>query len=158
MSSSYDPTKDSTPVLAKKARDTGRLVLDISDSACLCGCMEPTSGRFRPGHDARLKGRLLRAHLNKVGVLIVKDGKEQAMTARAYAKEVSSDAYDWTAALDRAWEKQKSAAAALRAKVESAKAERSAKDAAQEKAVQTGGEASVEEMVEEGEAAATSAG
>jgi NADH pyrophosphatase NudC (nudix superfamily) len=28
---------------------------------CECGCGEPVARRFRPGHDARLKGRLLAA-------------------------------------------------------------------------------------------------
>lgn len=147
MSTLYDPATDSTPACRAKAHASGRLVLDISDSTCLCGCKEPTPGRFRPGHDARLKGRLLRAHMNKTGVTILRDGKEQQMTARAYAKEVSSDKYDWTVALDKAYEKAKAAAYALRAKAEPAKA------AAKEKAVETGGKASVEEMVKEGEAA-----
>lgn len=29
---------------------------------CACGCGEPTSRMFRPGHDARLKGELIRAN------------------------------------------------------------------------------------------------
>lgn len=121
MTTTYDPGADSTPAYIKQARDSGRLTLDISDSACLCGCKDPTPGRFRPGHDARLKGRLLRAHLAKAGVTIIKDGKEDQMTARAYAKQVSSERHDWTEALDRATEKARSAAAALRAKAESDK-------------------------------------
>lgn len=31
---------------------------------CGCGCGESVSRRFRPGHDGRLKGRLIEAHLN----------------------------------------------------------------------------------------------
>lgn len=117
MSTTYDPAVDSTPGLQHKARDSGRLWLDISDSACLCGCKDPTPGRFRPGHDARLKGKLLRAHLAKAPLTVVKDGKETQKTARAYAKEVSSERHDWTVALDRAVERQRLAAAALREKV-----------------------------------------
>jgi hypothetical protein len=153
---SYDPATDSTPAYQKRAREAGRVVLDISDSACLCGCREPTPGRFRPGHDARLKGRLLRAHLSKTGVLIVKDGGEKAMTARAYAKDVSSERFDWTEALDKAWEKQKAVQAKLREKAESQKLAMKEEEAAREKAVESEGEASVDEMVEEGEAAVTS--
>lgn len=101
----YDPGVDSTPALAKKAAEAGRVMLDVSDSACLCGCRTPTPGRFRPGHDARLKGKLARAAIARIGVTILNDGKERQMTARAFAKEVSTDSYDWTEALDRAVER-----------------------------------------------------
>jgi hypothetical protein len=106
-STQYDPVSESTPALAKQARETGRLMLDVSGAACLCGCREPTPGRFRPGHDARLKGKLTRAAIAKVKVGIVRDGSEKEMTARAFAKEVSTEAYDWTPALDRAVEAAK---------------------------------------------------
>lgn len=32
----------------------------ILEGECLCGCRQPVTRRFLPGHDARLKGRLLR--------------------------------------------------------------------------------------------------
>lgn len=137
MSTTYDPGVESTPGLEKQAKANNKLVLDVSDSACLCGCMTPTTGRFRPGHDARLKGKLLRAHLAKIGLTVIKDGKERQMTARAFAKEVSSDKHDWTVALDRAVERQKEAAAALREKVmaSTSKEKDAVEDAATEKAV-----------------------
>lgn len=121
----YDPGVDSTPDLAKKAGSVGKLMLDISDSACLCGCRTPTPGRFRPGHDARLKGKLARAAIARVKLVVINDGREREMTARAFAKEVSSDAYDWTVALDRAVEaaKQKAAKMPVKEAVKEAVAE-----------------------------------
>lgn len=106
----YDAGAESTPALAKKAADAGKLMLDVSDSACLCGCKSPTPGRFRPGHDARLKGKLARAAIAKVKVVVIDGDKEEELTARAFAKRVSTDAYDWTVALDRAVEAAKAKA------------------------------------------------
>lgn len=34
----------------------------MPSNLCCCGCGESTARRFRPGHDARLKGRLIAAH------------------------------------------------------------------------------------------------
>lgn len=142
----YNPADDSTTAYMRQANDSGRLWIDISDSACLCGCTEPTQGKFRPGHDARLKGRLLRAHLNKVGLTLIKDGKERQLTARAYAKEVSSEKHDWTVALDAAHERARVAAQALKEKVQAKTAKQKAE--AEE-------EAKEETLEEEGAAAAS---
>lgn len=119
----YDPASESTTTLQKRSRETGRLMLDVSNGTCLCGCKEPTPGRFRPGHDARLKGKLTRAAIAKVKVAVIKNGSEKEMTARAFAKEVSTDSYDWTPALDRAVD----AAKAKAVRVSQVKAEPRAK-------------------------------
>lgn len=117
----YNPAADSSADYQKEAVDTGRLILDISGNACLCGCKEATQGRFRPGHDAKLKGKLLRAHLGKAGVTILRDdNEEEQITARAFAKKISSDKHDWSTALDRAAEKAKAAADALKVKASQA--------------------------------------
>lgn len=40
---------------------------------CLCGCGEPVVKQFKPGHDARLKGSLIK--LQKEGVDVRTDGR-----------------------------------------------------------------------------------
>lgn len=40
-------------------------------NACKCGCREKVVSEFRQGHDARLKGRLQRAHVAGVEVAII---------------------------------------------------------------------------------------
>lgn len=118
----FDPAAESTADYAVEAAKEGVVILDISGKACLCGCQEETPGRFRPGHDAKLKGKLLRAHLAGVKVRALYDEGEKEMTARAFAKEVSTDKHDWSVALDRRKEKERAAAEALRIKASEAAA------------------------------------
>ena len=48
---------------------------------CLCGCGGPTKGRFRPGHDARLKGILTRIEAEEE-----RDDDRVSEEALAYAR------------------------------------------------------------------------
>lgn len=73
MPKHYDPVKESSPGL--KSVDPGQLSLLrpwFGDAlACPCGCGEAPRGKkatFVMGHDARLKGMLMRAHLAGVKV------------------------------------------------------------------------------------------
>lgn len=67
----YDPTADSSPGIPETVRAAyPGLVLHIPPGACNCGCEQPRSGKakFRPGHDAKLKGKLQRAVAAEVEV------------------------------------------------------------------------------------------
>lgn len=69
----YNPTDDSSfhrKAVERSEKDRA-VVLLVADGECHCGCGEKTNGksRFRMGHDARLKGKLIRAHLAKVDVV-----------------------------------------------------------------------------------------
>lgn len=133
----YLPATDSTPDQQKRAGETGRVVLDLRKGACLCGCKGAAQGRFQPGHDARLKGKLTRAALNNVGLLILidmEDGTpgEAQITPRQLAAKLSTGKYNWAEALDAnvARAKELAKAAEVR-KAEAAKkaAERKAESA-----------------------------
>lgn len=43
-------------------------IIDRAEGACACGCLEATARTFRPGHDARLKSMLVRAHVLGVSI------------------------------------------------------------------------------------------
>lgn len=91
----YDPKQDSSKghqkdgvlVLAQKTKKDG----DHEITSCASGSLEFPSNRkskFVQGGDARLKGRLIRAHLTGTKVVRVIDGKAgKAGTALAVAKE-----------------------------------------------------------------------
>ena len=62
---------------------------EIRNGLCGCGCGLPVARRFRPGHDARLKGRLLR---------MVRTGtEEERLTARTMLRHLG-----WEHFIDRA--------------------------------------------------------
>lgn len=87
----YDPKKESTP--GREAE--GKLVLDVSGGKCLCGCDEKPSGKkslFRMGHDARLRGKLIRAHLTETPVVLI-EGEARPIPATT-ALEVA-ERYGW---------------------------------------------------------------
>ena len=75
---------------------------------CRCGCGEavPWGSLYRPGHDARLKGKLLRAHL--AGVKVNVNGK--SMTAAKAAELENFAPKGSVAALANGLEKAKLAA------------------------------------------------
>jgi transcription antitermination factor NusG len=71
----YDPRVDSSDgAVLKDVDPAGHVILVQDVGACACGCMAQASkGRqFKQGHDARLKGILIRAHLTDTPVAIVK--------------------------------------------------------------------------------------
>jgi hypothetical protein len=95
----YDPASDSTPELQARASKEGRVILDLSNNACLCGCKGVSASRFQPGHDARLKGKLVRATMADVKLLIIMGKDEQEVTPRQFA-QVLKGKYDWVKGLD----------------------------------------------------------
>ena len=120
----YKPVNDSTPSPAS-TDNPDSLVLVTDDRMCPCGCTSVSRGknsRFVMGHDARLRGKLIRAYTAEVPVLLVDDQTQviTETTAIKYAAEWSTDKSDWPAELKRSAAKIK---ARLKAKADR-KAER----------------------------------
>lgn len=86
----WNPGKESSPGL--RTVDPRRIVLAMSTETltanrdepeirlgCPCGCGEMprgTNAKFAMGHDARLRGKLIRAHLTGTEILYVVEGKQ----------------------------------------------------------------------------------
>lgn len=75
----YDPANDSStdPSSQKASRETGCVVLRLAKNhqrlGCPCGCGEMPKGKhatFAMGHDARLRGKLIRAHLTGTQIIL----------------------------------------------------------------------------------------
>lgn len=99
MAKTYDPTPDSSPG-SQKYR-TGKdgdgfdgLFLIVEEGQCGCGCTEAVSKgkRFRMGHDARLKGKLIRAGRAGIEVHVFDGGGVSSSDPLNYAKNALSDA------------------------------------------------------------------
>lgn len=77
--STYDPTADSSTLTKAELKEhDGKVVLKMQDGSCPCGCLENPRGKktsFLQGHDAKLKGILIRAHLTNTPVVEVRDGE-----------------------------------------------------------------------------------
>lgn len=105
----YDPRDDSsrgTGTIAVKGEDRAVILLMTKDGACGCGCNEVPQGKgrlFCMGHDARLKGKLIRAHLGGVKVTQIRNRASApiAVTAMSLAKHYGWEHY-LEAAADRA--------------------------------------------------------
>lgn len=97
--------QDSSPRSGRVAIDTDRettVVLVIKTGQCICGCGSKTNSersQFLQGHDARLRGILLRAQLHDRPIVISSDGESVATTttARKMAAELG-----WSHALEAA--------------------------------------------------------
>lgn len=92
----YNPANDSSAGL----ETPGRVVLWMAEGRCNCGCgVYPSSlnSKFLMGHDARLRGILIRAAIAEVPVVIVTEaGREE------YDAAVVASAFQWVTQLDRA--------------------------------------------------------
>lgn len=104
----YDPTKEGTTgrkAAPVRKANPGALVILRNEGQCWCGCLENPTGpkrSFKMGHDARMKGMLIRAHLTDTPVVIVEDGKQAApVTALVVAKR-----FDWQEYLKAATDRQ----------------------------------------------------
>lgn len=107
----YDPGSDSTPNLNKQARELGVVMLDWSGARCLCGCRGEATGRFQPGHDAKMKGKLMRAHIAGVKVRVIDGDKGVTAPAVNVAAILSTAKYDWKKAIEEGAEAAKKRAA-----------------------------------------------
>ncbi len=78
--SKYRPVDDSSPEYAGKELANVILVIGAREDGtlgCPCGCTEfpaATTSTFKMGHDAKLRGKLLRAHLTGTAVVEVRGG------------------------------------------------------------------------------------
>lgn len=93
----YDTKVDSTPGLPRRPDSVSLL---IGEGLCACGCGETLTGRkarFRMGHDAKLKGKLTRAHAAQVTVSLVEEstGVADVLDPLEYADRFSTDKMDW---------------------------------------------------------------
>lgn len=90
----YNPTTDSSATLADyndaaiEDGAEGGIFLNIEAGMCGCGCEQAVAaGReFRQGHDARLKGKLIRAYLTGNSVHIVGGGMMMSADAMTLAE------------------------------------------------------------------------
>lgn len=145
MAAEYNPRDDSSPHAAwppKVQSDrTPALVLVGGAGLCNCGCGEATVGAkalFRPGHDQRLKGRLVRAHRAGVGVVAVHDGKVTRMSAADLAGRLS-----WEKVLEAADRRQgdRESVAGARAEARQERAQKRAAAAPAQKKARAAGAA-----------------
>lgn len=108
----YRPKDDSSTntdqYRAKKQGMSNALILVVEDGECGCGCQQKTSrtATFRMGHDARLRGKLIRAHCTDTPVAIV-DGDQIGVST---AMEVAA-AHGWEGYLKVAKEREELRAA-----------------------------------------------
>lgn len=114
MDTEYDPRSDSSPGTedyrpvegapegSEDAAGFEGVIIDISRKGptsslftCQCGCrQEVMKGRaFRQGHDARLKGILIRAYLNNVEVTILDGGGALSGSAEGFIRERGWDKF-----------------------------------------------------------------
>lgn len=70
------------------------VLLDVAEGTCACGCGEAVSGNrnFRPGHDQRLMGILVRAHREGLEVSWMRGGVLIGSNPEDYARQVLGDA------------------------------------------------------------------
>lgn len=106
----YDPRAESTPGF----EEDGKVVLHQIEGGCPCGCeTRPLSkGRlFAMGHDARFRGKLIRAALTGTPVKIVSDGDGKALSKSA--RDTALDYGDsFVTAVDAALEREEAKAKA----------------------------------------------
>lgn len=114
----YDPRDESSPGTEQYRQGAGApqtLILDwtqlridsgaeVNSRVCPCGCREELAlnARFRMGHDARLRGKLVRAHVTGTDVTIVKGRDVSTSSALAVADQFSSPILDWKQSLKEA--------------------------------------------------------
>lgn len=120
----YDPRTESSSGVD---HEQGVLVLDQrGERTCHCGCLGEVAGAkstFQMGHDARLRGKLIRAHLAGVPVRVHIDAPEDEQLTAELTAMTLAERYDrpgsahWTGALRDAELKQ---GADVRRKLESA--------------------------------------
>lgn len=127
----WNAAADSSPQRKAAAARDGRLHLELTNGACLCGCNQTAVGRFRPGHDATLRGKLTRAALHGAPLVLWFGDKRVDTTARGLATKLDSEKHSWSRALDVSVERARKAAAEAKARRAKAAAERAAKAAEQ---------------------------
>lgn len=74
----YRPREDSSPgtegIRTRMPQLENDVILVVRANDCLCGCTQPPAGtksKFRMGHDARYRGKLIRAHVTGTKITII---------------------------------------------------------------------------------------
>lgn len=92
----YDPARDSSSGVRPR---NDSVTLIVIDGLCKCGCEEPVEGPilFKMGHDARLKGILIRAEVTGCAIRLVdpETGVQSVYDPLEYASEFSTPNCDW---------------------------------------------------------------
>jgi hypothetical protein len=104
----WTPVKDSSP--GYRTDDPRRVILvrkyEGDRAGCPCGCGEMPKGTkavFAMGHDARLRGKLIRAHLTDTGItyVITGDVPEAGQRFDTTAAQLAAE-YGWASYLEAA--------------------------------------------------------
>jgi hypothetical protein len=89
--------------LASRSKATTESVtVVLAPGLCACGCGEQVARRFRPGHDARLKGQLVRAARSATRVKVVPEsGRPKSLPAVEAAALLDTAKTSWSAYVER---------------------------------------------------------
>lgn len=118
---------DSSSQHKAHATKTGHVTIEIgTGQLCLCGCNQTAESRFRPGHDATLKGKLTRAALHNAKIELRNGEQTVVVDPAAFAAKLDSAKYSWSAALKVSVERAKQAEADRAKRAAEAKAKREA--------------------------------
>lgn len=129
----YDPSVDSTPGLPRRS-DAVSLVVGIG--LCACGCGNNPAGRkakFCMGHDARLKGVLMRAYSAGLNLALVEQttGTAEVVDPLVYADQFSTEKVNWRKLVQEAADRVRERRGGIdRRTAERAVLERAARDGA----------------------------
>ena len=112
----YDPAHDSSSGIRPQPKAV--ILIDV-EGLCKCGCEETVEGgiRFKMGHDARLKGILIRAEVIGCEIRLVdpETGVQTVHAPTEYATEFSSAKCDWPTLIHQSAVKYQDRAKARRA-------------------------------------------
>lgn len=103
----YDPAKESSPGLKTPGQLTLLVKVDEDGrESCPCGCGEFPEGKkakFLMGHDARYRGKLIRAHLTDTPVEIVRrDLRSKLIDKTTHTAEELAKVQGWESYLEAA--------------------------------------------------------
>lgn len=113
----YDPKAESSPGARehwKLVRGVGHdpektlVLIQPTESSCPCGCLQSPEGTgrtFRMGHDARLKGKLIRAHLTDTPVALIQEKGEKGKVVHGTALKLAKK-FGWERFLADAAERE----------------------------------------------------
>lgn len=99
--SRYNIRTESSPHTDSHQNSLKAVVLVVDEDRCPCGCNQPTDSpktRFRMGHDARYRGKLIRAHRTGTKVALLESHSSNARLYTAFDLAVSEG---WASYLTR---------------------------------------------------------
>lgn len=106
----YDPRTDSTPGVTHPFNPDKTVVLQVVEKGCPCGCGQTAMSRgrtFAMGHDARYRGKLIRAHVAGAGVAqVTLDEKGEIVAALERTPMELAERHGWERYLEEASERE----------------------------------------------------